>query len=163
MVGKKFGRLTVLREAPPRHGRNEFFWVCSCNCGSGIQKIFRGSTLRSGDARGCGCLNPVRLRPYESLYRRLCRDAKTSRKRSISVRLSYRRFLHFVGKRCFYCHCEIEWMEFKGGRGYHLDRKNSAIGYSPENCVACCTRCNRGKSDLFSFREWYRMTACFRS
>lgn len=162
LKGRRFGRLKVLRETQPRNGRKEPFWRCICSCGSGRVKDFRGSTLRSGNARGCGCLNHIRLRPFESLYRRLLRDAEHARKRPIQVKLTYREFLTFTGRRCFYCWAEIEWKKFKGGCGYHLDRMNSAQGYSKENCVACCTRCNRGKSDLFTFSEWRRMTSIFR-
>lgn len=39
--------------------------------------------------------------------------------------------------------------------GYHLDRKNTNNPYSLENCVVCCNRCNYGKSNMFSYDEWY--------
>ena len=37
---------------------------------------------------------------------------------------------------------------------YNLDRKDSIKGYTKENCVVCCKRCNRAKSNLFSYEEW---------
>ena len=162
MVGRKFGRLKVLRVAPKVGGRGELRWVVTCTCGSGKTKVLRGYDLRAGNTQGCGCLNPVRLRPYESLYRKLVRDAKTARKRVVPITLTYRQFLTFVNRPCYYCWAKIDWSPFKNGNGYHLDRKDSRRGYSIDNCVACCTRCNRGKSDLFSFIEWRRMTSCFR-
>ena len=53
MVGKKFGRLTVLKEV----GRNKYghvLWLCMCDCG--IEKIINGSSLREGFSKSCGCL-----------------------------------------------------------------------------------------------------------
>jgi hypothetical protein len=37
---------------------------------------------------------------------------------------------------------------------YNLDRKDATKGYFRDNCVACCARCNRSKSNTFSFEEW---------
>src|SRR5208337_5284248 len=70
-------------------------------------------------------------------------------------------------KACHYCYAPIYWcrenrMHTRGGSSYYLDRTNSALGYSKENCVVCCTRCNRGKSDLFTYDEWWAMTEVFR-
>lgn len=42
----------------------------------------------------------------------------------------------------------------KNGGAYYLDRKNNDRGYEKGNLVVCCTRCNRGKSDQFSYEEW---------
>jgi len=58
MVGKQFGRLTVLEEA----GRSKYgavLWKCLCNCGT--IKIVNGNELRRGDTKSCGCLNKERL------------------------------------------------------------------------------------------------------
>jgi len=57
LIGQKFGRLTVIERAPDHitpSGHKEVMWVCKCECG-GI-KIARGTKLRSGDVRSCGCL-----------------------------------------------------------------------------------------------------------
>jgi hypothetical protein len=161
LLGKKFGRLKVLAAAGTTP-EGETLWVVTCSCGSGKQKTVRGSALRH--LRGCGCLNPNRLRPYEALYRRLLRDAKTARAHVVPVKLTYRQFLRFTKRaRCFYCWTPLTWKAFMScGSGYRLDRKDSKRGYSLKNCVACCTRCNRGKSDLFTFKEWRAMTAMFR-
>jgi len=49
---QQFGRLTVLREAPPR-GRLRR-WICVCQCG-GQTEVYQGD-LRRGKVRSCGCL-----------------------------------------------------------------------------------------------------------
>jgi hypothetical protein len=48
-------------------------------------------------------------------------------------------------------------------RAYQLDRKDNALGYSVDNCVVCCHRCNDAKSNGYDYEEWYGMTAYFRS
>ena len=37
---------------------------------------------------------------------------------------------------------------------YLLDRKDNTRPYTFDNCVPCCSRCNRGKCHLFSYEEW---------
>ena len=54
MIGKRFGRLTVIAEAPNR-GKNRYL-VCQCDCGNISNPIHIGS-LRSGATKSCGCLN----------------------------------------------------------------------------------------------------------
>lgn len=52
MVGKIFGRLTIIKEA----GRNKhrtIDWICKCSCG--VEKVISGLTLRAGKTRSCGC------------------------------------------------------------------------------------------------------------
>lgn len=52
MVGKKFGQLTVLnREKNGGYGR--LMWLCRCDCGN--LRIIRGTRLRSGNSKSCGC------------------------------------------------------------------------------------------------------------
>lgn len=55
MIGKKFGRYSVIAEvAPIKHGRNVIRrFLCRCDCGT--EKVIRGAGLRSGDSRSCGC------------------------------------------------------------------------------------------------------------
>ena len=48
MVGRKFGRLTVLR----REG-NE--WICKCDCGNEVRTTT--GFLNAGSVQSCGCLN----------------------------------------------------------------------------------------------------------
>lgn len=47
--GKKFGRLLAIRFVPPEG------WLCKCSCGK--SKVIRGSHVRYGITKSCGCLN----------------------------------------------------------------------------------------------------------
>ena len=58
LSGMKFGRLTVLSEAPPtplKSGRKLYNWNCKCSCGNECVKSSRN--LLCGDTKSCGCLH----------------------------------------------------------------------------------------------------------
>lgn len=104
-------------------------------------------------------------RPFEGLYNCLYNDH-----RKLKVDLTYDEFLEFTKiNTCHYCKNDIKWNSYtrvKGkfiSRSYFLDRKDNDIGYSKENCVVCCTRCNRARSNKFTYEEWYGMTEYFRN
>lgn len=53
LLGQKYGRLTVIAEAPKQKGQTA--WLCQCECGN--QKIISTRALRSGNTSSCGCLH----------------------------------------------------------------------------------------------------------
>lgn len=59
LVGRKFGKLTVLERAEdyivPKTKQHQFCWLCQCECGN--QKVVRGSTLKNGKTTSCGCVH----------------------------------------------------------------------------------------------------------
>lgn len=61
LIGQRFGRLTVIREATIEEKKNlkGVFWYCLCDCGK--EKITRTACLRSGDTKSCGCYNKERI------------------------------------------------------------------------------------------------------
>jgi hypothetical protein len=52
-TGQRFGRLLVLRRAPPKRPRGLAVWICRCDCG--MTRTVRGPELRSGKTKSCGC------------------------------------------------------------------------------------------------------------
>jgi hypothetical protein len=79
------------------------------------------------------------------------------------MELTYKDLLEFVKEKvCHYCYAPINWIEYNGGGRYNLDRMDSSLGYSKDNVVVCCPRCNLAKANRFSYREWFSMTAIFR-
>lgn len=52
-TGKKYGKLTVLEQAPRRNNNTHIYWKCKCECGNIIE--VQGTYLRKGSARHCGC------------------------------------------------------------------------------------------------------------
>ena len=50
-AGQRFGRLTVVEEAPRRKG--ERWWRCRCDCGREVET--EESHLKNGHTKSCGC------------------------------------------------------------------------------------------------------------
>lgn len=52
LIGKKFGRLTVI-ELSPIQKNNNTYWRCQCDCGN--IKDIKSTNLKSGITKSCGC------------------------------------------------------------------------------------------------------------
>lgn len=53
LTGQEFGRLAVV-ERVANNKRKEAMWLCRCECGNEV--IVRGTSLRDGNTKSCGCL-----------------------------------------------------------------------------------------------------------
>jgi hypothetical protein len=169
-VGKKFidlsgqtlGKLTVLKRllsTKDKTGQTKSWYLCRCICG--VEKAIGASSVKSGRTKSCGCFQRerlgdiLRLRAYESLYNRLKRCAERN---GHEVSLTYSEFIEFTEiNECHYCGGKVFWTQFdmaKNGRAYNLDRKDNTLGYTVENCVVCCKRCNFGKHKGFTYLQW---------
>ena len=79
-------------------------------------------------------------------------------KRGLEHDLSFDEFIEIKGKPCVYCgekYCytrkdEVTGMEWKYNT---IDRIDPNKGYTKENCVPCCHKCNSAKSD-FTLEEF---------
>lgn len=109
------------------------------------------NTTYSELCRSCG---RTTLPAYKSTYNFLCNGAK---KKNIPLSLTFDDFLTFVKiEECVYCKTKIMWNKHREritSTRYNLDRKDNSKGYTLENCVVCCKKCNYLKSDKFSFNE----------
>jgi hypothetical protein len=151
LTGLQVGRLTVIGyEGKANKGH---YWNCSCECGA--TKPILGERLTARRTKSCGCLQKEiarsahKLRPYESVYNVLVNSATYFAK---GVTLTYEQFLSLVelGK-CHYCGDAITWTQHglkKNNAGYNVDRIDSSLGYTVENCVPCCWACNRMKCNI---------------
>lgn len=54
-LGKKYGLLTVIEEAPSRG--NMAHWKCRCDCGNIVE--VSGVNLRTGNSKSCGCVRSI--------------------------------------------------------------------------------------------------------
>jgi len=161
LTGKVFGNWTVLHRKGRSTKDRHITWWCRCICGT--EREVHGGNLMHGGSLGCGCTKERRrLRPYEALYRTIQRENEDK-----LVELTYEEFLDFTKiKQCHYCEAPVEWTEFhlvRNGSRYNLDRKDNSIGYSKENCVVCCKRCNRIKSDHLTYEQMLQIGALIRT
>lgn len=54
LIGKSFGRLTVVEDSGMRATKGEVKWLCRCECGN--TTLATGGNLKSGTVSSCGCL-----------------------------------------------------------------------------------------------------------
>ncbi len=133
MAGKKCGKLSVVSLDHTDHYGT--WWKCLCDCGNSA--VIRGSYLRSGMTKSCGCYHKdVVLKHGRSrtpayyawlAAKSRCTNPKNpgfsrygARGITICKRwLSFNSFLKDMGEK---------------PAGLSLDRKNNYKGYSPSNC-----------------------------
>lgn len=143
MVGKRFGRLVVVEQAP--HKWNRRVWLCQCDCGE--RRVVDGANLRGGRQMSCGCLLREKMAEigrasrkhgqavaetseYKAWSSMKARCHNPSHKqysayggRGIAVapewREDFQAFFEHVGKR--------------PSRAHSLDRINNSRGYEPGN------------------------------
>jgi len=58
-----------------------------------------------------------------------------AKRRGLIFELTLNEFIELTKNSCFYC----------GSEGFGIDRLDNTIGYLKENCVPCCSICNRMK------------------
>jgi hypothetical protein len=91
---------------------------------------------------------------YRWLWSRLRSVAKSLNK---PFDLTFEQFLGFIYEgQCRYCSQKLVWQPYylrAGSKAYFLDRVDNAKGYSGENCVTCCTVCNKTRSNIFTSDE----------
>lgn len=160
MIGKRFGKLIVVSLAK-RRKRPEVrtfgrYWVVKCDCG--VEKEIRASSLRLGSTRSCGCGQRNKLPNNESTINAFLASYKLgAKRRNLCWKISRQKFLNLIRGNCFYCD-EAPSLRTPCGSQKDpiiingIDRKNSKIGYTLENCVPCCTLCNRMKWDYSDFQ-----------
>lgn len=163
LIGKVFGRLTVIKREKNR--KYEKMWLCECECGN--RKIIYGSALLNNKTNSCGCLrkelmseriknvpSKIGFLDKECGKQRLYYHYKYSAKRrNINFELSKEQFFKLTKQNCFYCNSipekviqyekDITKYIYNG-----VDRIDSNIGYLIENCVSCCNTCNVMKNNM---------------
>ena len=75
LIGQKYGRLTVIDRAEDYispSGDHVACWLCKCDCGN--EKVVKGSSLKRGNTKSCGCL--AREISSESLRKRNKKENK---------------------------------------------------------------------------------------
>ena len=62
LIGKKFGRLTVIKKTKKRNSTGNVIWKCKCDCGK--YKEVATVDLSMGNVKSCGCMNGEALIEY---------------------------------------------------------------------------------------------------
>lgn len=139
-----------------KEGRFVYYDVI-CGCGNRYESTVQ-SLKQSAKCRHCahkGERPYRRLRPYEAQYNIFKNRARHT------VTLTYQEYYEIAkGKpSCHYCGESLVWNEWRPTEGRrssasNLDRKDAGRGYSCDNVVPCCGRCNYAKGTHFTYSEW---------
>jgi hypothetical protein len=166
-AGKRYGRLVVIKPTIVEPRRRKQRWLCQCDCGNTVERC--GADLRNGDTTSCGCYRkeflktrryvPVGLKGGAAAFNRMYKRYKTMDEvRHQEFGLTKEEFRTLTQQPCAYCGEEPNHLYGKSSRppkkyielykSNGLDRIDSSKGHTIDNCVPCCFRCNRMKSDL---------------
>jgi hypothetical protein len=158
-TGNRYGRLLVESFIGVKgHGRPRIaWWLCLCDCGNKLKT--RGTSLRFGRTKSCGCYHdelvkngthrlPKNEAAFNSVYRRI-RGGAT--KRNLIWELTKEEVKNLVRLNCFYCGAVAQRIknEVNGSVLWNgIDQKLPCAGYTLQNCVTCCYECNRMKLNI---------------
>ncbi len=134
LIGKKFGKLTVIENLPSKNQSR--MWKCKCACGN--ERIYKTKILVSKQAVTCGCSKYTRAlkhgmagsKPYYVWFAMKKRIVDKNSKdyylyggRGLKMQKDWHRFTNF-------------WRDMGGKyrEGLMLDRKDNSRGYFRENC-----------------------------
>ena len=156
-TGVQYGELTAIRILSGTRNGNSRVWLFECSCGNTreaapsdlIAAIKKGSTPR------CLECNPSKELPIGMANRNLVLGnyRRHARDRGYTFDLSDEEVSILFSSPCFYCGDQpsnvMSRRKNNGPFVYNgIDRFDNSKGYSKENCVSCCSQCNRSKSDL---------------
>jgi hypothetical protein len=142
ITGKKFGKLTVIRQEYIKHHR--VYWLCKCDCGN--EYIAKGERLKNGHTKSCGCYKreiwrngnakrthgETKTRLYRIWNGMLSRCENPNREkfkkdyqdRGITICAEWHKYEVFR-----------DWAIANGyADGLTIDRIDNDQGYSPDNC-----------------------------
>lgn len=100
-------------------------------------------------------IEPVHKLIYKQLKLKYKDMVRASKMRGLSCSLSFDAFCRKMLKGCYYCGVNTLWLS-----GYSIDRKDSDLGYTKTNSVACCRECNLLKSRQ-SFTNFKKFLSLF--
>lgn len=163
LTGQRFTRLLVVEQAESnKYGHPR--WKCLCDCGKYVVAL--SSDLKRGGRPSCGCLKsekiselrklPIGMAGLNSMY---AQYNKSARQRGLPFVLTPSEFATLIDKNCHYCGKGPSLKAFGVNRMKKdnvngnfiytgIDRKDSKLGYSVENCVTACKTCNFAKNDM---------------
>lgn len=160
LIGKKFGKLTVLENLPSKNQSR--MWKCECECG-GI-KITSTKMLTSNQCVTCGCSKYTRAKKHGMSATKVYQVwfamvKRTTNKNSKDWYLYGGRGIGIDKK---WLNFESFWKDMgkKYKEGLYLDRKNNEQGYSKENCrwVDAFTQANNTRRNRYITYKGKTMT-----
>lgn len=162
-----------------RYENNRKRKYANCLCFCGAEYTIRYDSISR--SKGCGCIvkEEYRKRLIEqnkkrangadgqkiSAYKCLMNVYKNTcaKQRGLKFELTFDAFYKLVTQDCYYCGIEPLQTATYRKTGFKVlyngvDRLDSSLGYTEDNVVTCCKRCNYAKQDVSyeSFIYWIK-------
>ena len=182
IIGKKFGKLTVIEfsHQTPEYGKKSSYWKCKCDCGK-YKTVRRINLTGKAATKSCGCLRQEAKKIIGDKQRGIPRSKLTNgeagfrlllaryKKHGEEFTISDLEFYAITQQSCFYCGIPpsqmievkvkgvTEQTRLRSQFSYNgIDRFDNNKGYVYENCRPCCGTCNHCKSAMTfdQFKEW---------
>lgn len=137
---------------------------CICKCGT--EKDIYTKNLHNGKTTSCGCKRTEHDPKDAAIQYILATYRSRAKRKKTSFTLSFLEFKSLILGDCFYCgksggcyfkdpspHHTDEWRNKKQIEYTGIDRVDSNIGYSIDNCLTSCLVCNKAKNTM-TFNEF---------
>ena len=139
MVGRKYGRLTVIGEAE-RDKFGHICWKCACECGAETDAL--GTHLRNGLKASCGCLHKEGLISRNTKHSKANATPTYSTWKAMRNRCNnsnYHLYHNYGGRGIIVCDRWDDFNKFledmgEKPEGMSIDRINNNGNYEPGNC-----------------------------
>lgn len=135
-------------------------YECTCKCGNTF--LSRARDIKRGKTKSCGCVHKERARLLglsnkkgkgdsgaNVLYSRYKRRSLV---RGMEFNLKFDEFKNIITQNCYYCNSEPRELSLSYVTSEHgkidfngVDRLDNNVGYTIENSVPCCSKCNYAK------------------
>jgi hypothetical protein len=156
-VGQRFGEWEVLETFTSKDQYRRWHHLCRCKCGLEVE--VEGTRLKRGKSNNCKtCRERFRKDGITSAKNRLYGQyASGASRRGYDFDISLEDFVEECVKPCHYCGVEGSRVSSTNHKNKEhrshfvsngLDRVDNTLGYSKENCVACCGSCNQLKGAM---------------
>lgn len=161
LTGQIFGRLTAIEilVTKSNHAYGTL-WKCKCKCGTMCEVV--SHSLVNGITQSCGCISAKMAAEKSILPDKLAIKKQVwisyenhAKKLGVTIELTFRDGQRLMGEDCHYCGAPPSNIRSTGNKygpstyAYNgLDRKNPEKGYSLDNVVPCCKKCNYAKRKL---------------
>jgi len=162
-IGDVHNSLTVMGEPflSTKLKFNHFRAKVKCVCGN--EFIAKCTDLRINRTKSCkDCAwakrsktKSIQVSQNQQMFKRLILDR--CKKHNIEISITVEDYGKIIKQNCFYCNDEPKLTTRFSTRKYvnaepmfanGIDRIDSSIGYTLENCIPCCTSCNYAKHKL---------------
>lgn len=157
-VGERYNNLTIIEYA----GQNKHqlhLWKCKCDCENEVVATY--NSLSTNHTKSCGCIRNKYAPNIAALMNLFSRYKAQAKSRDLEFALTLQQFRNLTSGDCYYCKQPpdtVAHLEYNNGQYIYngIDRLDSTKGYTIENVITSCGRCNVAKGILSQreFLDW---------